>query len=105
MSGPVLLSNSLASVVGCHQFEIAQGKQNPTKIFFMSFMMMRLLLSRIKRQAIISNSMMQSAEWLIKNRSACFRKLTANLGLNVRKFVKPALKMCPVSNKLALAET
>ena len=104
MSGPVLLSNSLASVVGCHQFEIAQGKQNPTKIFFMSFMMMRLLLSRIKRQAIISNSMMQSAEWLIRNRSVCFRKSTTNLGLNVRRIVLSTLKMFAVSHKLVLAE-
>ena len=76
-------SDSLANEVGCHQFDIAQDQQNPTKIFFMSFMMMRSLLRCTKMQAIISNSMMQSAEWLIKNRSVCLRKLTTNLGLNV----------------------
>jgi hypothetical protein len=47
---------------------------------------------------------MQSAEWLIKNESACFRKLTTNLGLNVRKFVLSTLKLFAVPNKLALAE-
>jgi (4S)-4-hydroxy-5-phosphonooxypentane-2,3-dione isomerase len=26
-------SDSLANVVGCHQFDIAQDQQNPTKIF------------------------------------------------------------------------
>ena len=65
---------------------------------------MRSLLSCIKRQAIISNSMMQPAEWLIKDRSVCFRKLIINLGLNVRRFVLSSLKMFTVSNKLALAE-
>ena len=58
-----------------------------------------------KRQAIISNSMMQSGEWPIKNRSLCFRKSTTNLGLNVRKFVLSTMKMFNVSNKLALAKT
>ena len=49
-------------------------------------------------------TIMQSAEWLTKNESACFRKLTTNLGLNVRKFVLSTLKMSAVPNKLALAE-
>ena len=44
------------------------------------------VLLTLKKQAIISNSMMQSAEWIIKNRFIFFRKLTTNLGLNVRKF-------------------
>ena len=74
------------------------------RYFFMNFMMIRLLLSCIKRQAIISNSMLQSAEWLTKNESACFRKLTTNLGLNVRKFVLSTLKILAVPNKLAFAE-
>ena len=76
-------SDSLANEVGCHQFDIAQDQKNQKRYFFMSFMMMRPLLSCIKRQAIISNSMMQSGEWLIKNRSVCLRKLTTNLELNV----------------------
>ena len=49
-------------------------------------------------------TIMQSAGWLIKNQSSCFRNLTTNLGLNVRKFVLSTLKMLAVSNKLALAE-
>ena len=49
-------------------------------------------------------TIMQSAEWSIKNESACLRKLTTNLGLNVRKFVLSTLKMSAVPNKLALAE-
>ena len=71
----------------------------------MNFMMTQSLLSCINRQATISNSMMQPAEWLIKSRSVCFRKLTTNLGLNVSKFVLSTIKMFTVSNKLALAET
>ena len=98
-------SDSLANEVGCHQFDIAQDRKTQQKSFFMSFMMTQSLLSCIKRQAIISNSMMQSAEWLIKNRSVCFRKLTNNLGLNARKFVLSTIKMFTVSNKLALAKT
>jgi hypothetical protein len=74
------------------------------RYFFMSFMMMWSLLNCIKRQAISSNSMMQSAEWLIKNRSGCLRKLTTNLGLNVQRSVLPTFKMFTVSDKLALAE-
>ena len=67
-------------------------------------MMMRSLLSCTKRQAIISNSMMQSAGWVIKNRSFCLRKLATNLGLNVRGFFLSTLKMFAVYKKLALAE-
>jgi hypothetical protein len=63
------------------------------------------LLSCIKKQAIVSNSMMQSAEWLIINRSVCFRKLTANLELNVGKFVLSTLKIFAVCKERALAET
>ena len=74
------------------------------RYFFMNFMMIRLLLSCIKRQAIISNSMLQSAEWLIKSRSVCFKKLTTNSGLDVQRFVLSSLKIFTVSNKLALAE-
>ena len=37
ISGPALVnktcSDSLANEVGCHQFDIAQDPQNPTKIF------------------------------------------------------------------------
>ena len=45
-------SGSLANEAGRHQFDITQDPHSPTKIFFMGFMMMRLLLSRINRQAL-----------------------------------------------------
>ena len=73
-------ADSLANEVDCHQFDIAQDPQTQQRYFFMNFMMTRSLLSCIKRQVIISNSMTQSAVWLIKNRSVCFRKLTTNFG-------------------------
>ena len=86
-------SDSLANEVGCHQFDITQDLQNPTKIFFMSFMMMRLLLTCINSQATTLSSMMRLAGWLIKSRFVCCRELTANLEPNAQRFVFLTQKM------------
>ena len=98
-------SDSLANEVGAINSTLHKTHKTQQIYFFMNFMMMRSLLNCIKKQAIISNSMMQSVVWLIKNRYVCFRISTTNLGLNVRKFVLSTQKMFAVSNKLALAET
>ncbi len=60
---------------------------------FMSFMMMRLLLRCINRQATILNSMMRLAGWFIKSRFVCCRKLTANLEPNAQSSVFLTQKM------------
>ena len=97
-------SDSLANEVGCHQFEIAQDLQNPTKIFFYELYDDEVTFELHKKASHYLEFNDAISGMVDKKSIRLLRKLTARLGLNVRKFVLSTLKMFTVPNKLALAE-
>jgi (4S)-4-hydroxy-5-phosphonooxypentane-2,3-dione isomerase len=95
----------LADEGGCHQFNIAQDPQNPTKIFLYELYDDAVAFELHKKGSHYFEFNDAISGVVYKNRSVCFRKLTTNLGLNVRRFILSTLKIFAVFNKPALAET
>ena len=98
-------SDSLANEVGCHQFDIAQDPQNPTKIFVYELYYHAVAFELHKKACHYLEFNDAISAMVDKKSIRLLQKTNTNLELSIRRFVLSPLKMFTVSDRLALAKT